>query len=509
MTELQDFVTLVLKLTGNWKQSKVGGRPKADQPPALKHTFQDKKTNVTLNWWSSSKTLNLQGGQDQIASIEKTIASFLVNTVPDSSVQFSSDMTDTNESEQNSSSQDKGNQVNPSESEIKNIWKVTENLKAQLTVLNSNLMKNVRTAQNTDTQENVLKITCEKTEKHLKEKINLNESDSNLTATKPSTSDKVPKQKSVTEFFKPIKDEEYSHMNETNTLIVRIRQLEQEKKASVQQVDEMKQDLNSLKSRNTNPTPKNKKKKPKRKTSQSQSTSAPSQVKVHQKQQSEQQQQQQQKPTTKKQQPKQQPNEQQATQPRNQQKSTEENTSQGQDQIKDKPSTKSKPKTKQIIIAGDSIIKGLRGWMMSRDNRVKVHSFSGANTDEMQHFLKPLLNRRPSHVILHCGTNDRAQGSSCREVSQRIIDLGKNIVNKGMTCSISMLTKRMDGLNPLVQQVNSLIEKGLKSESNIDFINNDTISEYHLNSSGLHLNRKGDAVLARNIIQYIKSRSSL
>ena len=132
-------------------------------------------------------------------------------------------------------------------------------------------MKNVSTAQNTDTQGNVSKITCEKTEKHSKEKINLNESDSNLTATKPSTSDKVLKQKSVTEFFKPIKDEEYNRMNETNALIVRIRRLEQEKKALVQQVDEMKQDLNSLKSQNTNPSPKNKKKKPKRKTSQSQS----------------------------------------------------------------------------------------------------------------------------------------------------------------------------------------------------------------------------------------------
>ena len=75
--------------------------------------------------------------------------------------------------------------------------------------------------------------------------------------------------------------------------------------------------------------------------------------------------------------------------------------------------------------------------------------------------------------------------------------------------SANQRDKRTDGLNPLVQQVNSLIEKGLKSESNIDFINNDTISEYHLNSSGLHLNRKGDAALARNIIQYIKSRSSL
>ena len=146
------------------------------------------------------------------------------------------------------------------------------------------------------------------------------------------------------------------------------------------------------------------------------------------------------------------------------QKPPEKDILQEKDQIKDKPDIKSKPRPKQIIVAGDSIVKGLRGWMMSRDNRVKVRSFSGANTDEMQHFLKPLLDREPSHVILHCGTNDLAQGSPCREVAQRIVDLGKIVVNKGITCSISLLTKRTDGLNPLVQQVNNLIEKGIESD---------------------------------------------
>ena len=70
LKELQDFVALVLKLTGTWKQSKVGGRQKADQPPALKHTFHDKKTTVTINWLSSSKTLNLQGPQDPLRKIK-------------------------------------------------------------------------------------------------------------------------------------------------------------------------------------------------------------------------------------------------------------------------------------------------------------------------------------------------------------------------------------------------------------------------------------------------------
>ena len=73
-----------------------------------------------------------------------------------------------------------------------------------------------------------------------------------------------------------------------------------------------------------------------------------------------------------------------------------------------------------------------------------------------------------------------------------------------------MLTRRADGFNPLVSQVKTILEKLAKSEPNIDLINIDNIrSDYHLNSSGLHLNRKGDAALARNYIQYLKSNPNL
>ena len=123
------------------------------------------------------------------------------------------------------------------------------------------------------------------------------------------------------------------------------------------------------------------------------------------------------------------------------------------------------------MIAGDSVIKGQKGWLMSREKMAKVHSFSGATTEETKYFMQPLLERKPSHVILHCGTNDLAQGSSCKEVAQRIINLGKDIVNKDITCSVSMLTTRADGFNSLVSQVNSMLEKLAKSEPNIDIIN--------------------------------------
>ena len=110
--------------------------------------------------------------------------------------------------------------------------------------------------------------------------------------------------------------------------------------------------------------------------------------------------------------------------------------------------------------------------MMATDSRVKVHSFSGATASEMEYFIKPLLERKPSHVIIHCGTNDLAQGASCNEVIQWITNLIRNIVNNGMTSSVSMLTKRTDGLYPLVNQVNNLLEKAFKSEAHVDIINN-------------------------------------
>ena len=73
-----------------------------------------------------------------------------------------------------------------------------------------------------------------------------------------------------------------------------------------------------------------------------------------------------------------------------------------------------------------------------------------------------------------------------------------------------MFTARADGFNPLVSQVNNILGKLVKSEPNIDIINSDSIrSYYHLNSSGVHLNRKRDAALARNYIQYLKSNPNL
>ena len=46
-----------------------------------------------------------------------------------------------------------------------------------------------------------------------------------------------------------------------------------------------------------------------------------------------------------------------------------------------------------VIVAGDSMLRDINGWMMSRSNKVKIHSFSGANTSDMTHFLQSLIKK--------------------------------------------------------------------------------------------------------------------
>ena len=44
--------------------------------------------------------------------------------------------------------------------------------------------------------------------------------------------------------------------------------------------------------------------------------------------------------------------------------------------------------------------------MDSRDKRVKVNSFSGANIEDMEDFLTPIMQRKPDEITLHAGTNN-------------------------------------------------------------------------------------------------------
>ena len=155
-----------------------------------------------------------------------------------------------------------------------------------------------------------------------------------------------------------------------------------------------------------------------------------------------------------------------------------------------------------IIVAGDSIVEGLKGWLMPRRANVKVFSFSCSTITDMEHFIKPLINKQPRQIILHIGTNDLLR-SSPLEVTAAIKKLTEIIMSHGIQCVVSEITYRDDDLWRKAKEVNRMMRNHLQGD--VKIIDNTNISEKHLNSSSLHLNQRGSGALALNYITYIRS----
>ena len=63
---------------------------------------------------------------------------------------------------------------------------------------------------------------------------------------------KVLKQKIVTEFFKPVSQEDHNNANELNALHAKINWLKHDNRSLAQEVDRLKQQINTMKSQSKN-----------------------------------------------------------------------------------------------------------------------------------------------------------------------------------------------------------------------------------------------------------------
>ena len=74
-----------------------------------------------------------------------------------------------------------------------------------------------------------------------------------------------------------------------------------------------------------------------------------------------------------------------------------------------------------VVIAGDSLIKNVQGWRVSKGMKVKtvVKAFPGASFEDMFDYIKPTIKHHPEETILHVRTND-LKNSDSRKVAERI-----------------------------------------------------------------------------------------
>ena len=96
---------------------------------------------------------------------------------------------------------------------------------------------------------------------------------------------------------------------------------------------------------------------------------------------------------------------------------------------KNKPKGNNSPREKsKIYTLGDSMIKKLNDYFLTRKVRhkylIKVRSFSGAKVSCMVDHVKPTLrDDKPDHIILHVGTNDLRTEKTGNQITKSIMDL--------------------------------------------------------------------------------------
>ena len=99
------------------------------------------------------------------------------------------------------------------------------------------------------------------------------------------------------------------------------------------------------------------------------------------------------------------------------------------DHKNDKP--KEEKNKNPIFVIGDSIVRHLNGWEMSKklnaNCKVFVEIFSGAKTTRMNNYVKPSVRSSPDHFILHIPANNLLSDKSPEEIARSIIDLATSI----------------------------------------------------------------------------------
>ena len=112
----------------------------------------------------------------------------------------------------------------------------------------------------------------------------------------------------------------------------------------------------------------------------------------------------------------------------------------------DKP--KGERNEKSIFVIGDSMVKHLNGWEISKklnaNSKVFVKTFSGIKTTCINDYVKPSVRSSRDHFILHVGTNNLSSDKSSEEIAIALTGLATSIKNKKHDVSIFNIIVRAD-----------------------------------------------------------------
>ena len=158
------------------------------------------------------------------------------------------------------------------------------------------------------------------------------------------------------------------------------------------------------------------------------------------------------------------------------------------------------PKGTTLVI-GDSLLQGLNENRLKK-YKAKIRCLPGCKVDDLYDYSIPLLKKKPTNIIIHCGTNDISNKTAGMVINE-LKNLKNHIEeqNPGINVYFSAPICRTDDntLNKKLQEVTAYLEQ------NFTFlVSSENIDGTCLGKRGLHLNPKGSGRLAINLIALMK-----
>ena len=153
---------------------------------------------------------------------------------------------------------------------------------------------------------------------------------------------------------------------------------------------------------------------------------------------------------------------------------------------------------KRVVIAGESMLNGIHQKGMSKNYRAKVKDFAGGTSTTILENTDQLGKSEPDCLIVRAGTNGLANGTNLLNQVKKIVKQVKKVSQNTKIVFLSIIIRKdRKYIDKKLSQVNSYL-KNYCNQKNIDFIDNGNLKEEHLGQKKLHLNKKGNSILANN-----------
>ena len=165
---------------------------------------------------------------------------------------------------------------------------------------------------------------------------------------------------------------------------------------------------------------------------------------------------------------------------------------------------KVKEKNKKIIILGDSMSRYQRPKFLSKNNNlVNIRFHPGTTTEDIVDFVKPVIRKKPDAVIIHAGYTN---GTNTMKLVRKITKTIQEMQDSGkIGIGFSGIIQRADrNFKNQIKETNDKLQRYCEGNGFV-YVDNDNINEKSLNKSLLHLNKAGNKLLSKNLLDCLKN----